>query len=78
MNHFLVITVDPQKWLETPTGEEEVFDDDTMAQPGWVPDTLLGGIARESLLCDVFNHIVKHDPMLISMSILIDTQSVRL
>jgi len=46
--------VDPQKWLQTPTGEEEVFDDDTMAQPGWVPDTLLGGIALRPFINNLY------------------------
>lgn len=37
--------VDPQKWLQTPTGEDEVFDDDTMTQNGWFPQANLAGIA---------------------------------
>ena len=42
------IAVDPQKWLQTPTGEEEVFDDDSLAHKGWFPDTAnLAGIACE-------------------------------
>jgi len=46
--------VDPQKWLQTPTGEEEIFDDDTMTQPGWVPDTILGGIALRPFINNLY------------------------
>ncbi|KAL7552239.1 hypothetical protein ACHAWF_015461 [Thalassiosira exigua] len=38
-------TVDPQKWLQTPTGQELIFDDDTLTQQGWFPNAYLAGIA---------------------------------
>ena len=45
--HVSFTTVDPSKWLQTPMGEVEVFDDDSLDQNGWFPDANLAGIACE-------------------------------
>jgi len=38
--------VDPSKWLQTPSGEEElVFDDDALSQKGWFPESNFAGVA---------------------------------
>lgn len=42
--------VDTSKWLQTPTGEVEVFDDDALDQNGWFP-AAFAGIACECDLC---------------------------
>ena len=39
--------VDPSRWLETPTGDVEVFDDDSLDQNGWFPAAYIAGIACE-------------------------------
>lgn len=43
--------VDPSKWLQTPTGEEEVFDDDALTSNGWFPEANLAGIACKFCEC---------------------------
>ena len=57
MRHLITffIAVDPSKWLQTPTGEVEVFDDDSLDQSGWFPEANLAGIACESLIvCSMY------------------------
>jgi len=46
--------VDPQKWLQTPTGEIESFDDDGLAQNGWFPDAYLAGIAFRPFINNLY------------------------
>mmetsp|Transcript_23300 Transcript_23300/g.41762 ORF Transcript_23300/g.41762 Transcript_23300/m.41762 type:complete len:378 (+) Transcript_23300:564-1697(+) len=46
--------VDPQKWLQTPTGEVEVFDDDSLAQKGWFPVANLAGIAFRPFINNLY------------------------
>ena len=50
--------VDPSKWLQTPTGETEVFDDDSISQNGWFPGAYMAGIACTYLLFDNASHFL--------------------
>jgi len=46
--------VDPSKWLQTASGEIEVFDDDSLSENGWFPDAYLAGIAFRPFINNLF------------------------
>lgn len=41
------VTVDPMKWLQTPSGEVDPADDDSLGTNGWFPLTTIAGVACE-------------------------------
>jgi len=46
--------VDPSKWLQTPTGEVKVFDDDSLNQKGWFPEATFAGIAFRPFINNLY------------------------
>ncbi|KAL7539373.1 hypothetical protein ACHAXR_009222 [Thalassiosira sp. AJA248-18] len=45
---------DPNKWLQTPDGEVEIFDDDALSQKGWFPEAYLAGIAFRPFINNLY------------------------
>lgn len=46
--------IDPSKWLQTPTGEIESFDDDALGQQGWFPNAYVAGIAFRPFINNLY------------------------
>ncbi|KAL7534500.1 hypothetical protein ACHAXR_005916 [Thalassiosira sp. AJA248-18] len=45
---------DPNKWLQTPDGEVEIFDDDALSQKGWFPGAYPAGIAFRPFINNLY------------------------
>ncbi|KAL7553076.1 hypothetical protein ACHAWF_016329 [Thalassiosira exigua] len=61
--------VGPEKWLQTPDGDEEVFDDDSFAQQSWFPNSwMVGGIAIRPFVNNMYwnysglDQVMEHAP----------------